>query len=1215
MKKSILRIHHSIIIPLLLLVVFGNLYAQDQKLWHNQERQIHYKPEGKSFVLANGNRKFNRALYGTNTGFRVETGDLPEFALYMPGMGGNFKLGIATGSQSKWITEADSIHTKYTPGVMEYEIRDQHLGNGFLKLTVLASADNEGFLLKVEEQDLPKSVVINWLFGGASGKKFHRDGDIGADPESVFYLQPEYCRHNEYHLKKEGFSLDFNWDKKTNTNKRKLLGSVPSGKLNIGNALAIQNFENLKNSTPDSLPVVYGTLARNASKTYYWNIQNATDATNHQTKSRPELAFEKALKKANELAATVTLSTPDPYLNTLGGALATAADAIWENPAYLHGSVAWRMHLNAWRGAYAADLLGWHDRAKTHFTSYGKSQVLEPETGPVVLDTSRNFARQKEVLGTALFSRGYISRHPNRNDRAHHYDMNLVFIDQLLTHFKWNQDSTFLKEIFPVIERHLEWEKRNYDANNDGLYDAYAAIWASDALQYSGGSVTYTSAYNYRANTRTAQLAKILGKDPQPYVAEAEKIKQAIEKNLWLPNKGVYAEYKDALGNQLLHKNPGIWTIYHAIDKQVPDAFQAQMALNYIKNEIPHIPIHATGLPHPDLELVSTTNWQPYTWSVNNVALAENLNTALAFWQGGNTEAGFKLFESALIESMYLGASPGGFQQLSFYDAIRGELYRDFADPIGVASRALVEGLFGIQPNVSENQLLIKPGFPEEWDQASLALPDVEVSFKKSKTETIYTIKNKFNTALDLNLELNSTATSVQEVLVNGKRTSFEIDSNAVGTPKLKIAAGTAPSYTIQIKTGATVIEKLKTAETYTAGSSFEITTEQAEILELKDLQNTLTDLKISAKKRSGKVQSDVGNKTIFIKLKQDEMIWWQPVKIKVKPVLEIRDNKYQNDEIKLDLMNNTPKDLRGNFTVNDSQNSSWSISANTTQSFKIPKASVVSGTNTVLVTLTSGEEIPLQFTNWDIPASNQNNLETVPLSDHFNATVNSIFEPKYLSPRPDTPTLQLPITGIGNWCYPNVADDVVIDDTGLRTKAGSKGFIVSPQQIPFATKSNTGNNVVFTSQWDTYPNSVSIPISGKAQHAYLMMTGTTNPMQTQMTNGSVTITYTDNTQEVLELKNPENWWPIEQDYYTDGYAFKTNAPKPPRVIFKTGDITRDFKNYSNIHGFTNYGIESGAGTIVDLPLDPKKTLKNLKIESHTNDVVIGLMSLTLQRN
>ncbi len=192
------------------------------------------------------------------------------------------------------------------------------------------------------------------------------------------------------------------------------------------------------------------------------------------------------------------------------------------------------MHLNAWRGAYVADPLGWHDRAKTHFSSYANSQVLQPETGPVVPDTSRHFARQKEKIGTSMFSRGYISRRPNNNTIAHHYDMNLVFFDQLLKHFQWSGDKEYIKEMWPTLKRHLAWEKRNFDTDGDGLYDAYAAIWASDALQYAGGGVVYTSAYNYSANKMAAKLAKIVGENPKPYEEEAEKIINALQQQLWI---------------------------------------------------------------------------------------------------------------------------------------------------------------------------------------------------------------------------------------------------------------------------------------------------------------------------------------------------------------------------------------------------------------------------------------------------------------------------------------------------------------------------------------------------------------------------------------------------------------------------------------------------------------------------------------------------------
>src|SRR5690349_14042052 len=93
-----------------------------QNLWHGKERALRYKPENGDFVITNGNRRFTRALYGTNTGFRVESGDLPEFALYMPGMGGNFKFGLIAGEKSKWLINAGKTVARYRAGSMIYEI-------------------------------------------------------------------------------------------------------------------------------------------------------------------------------------------------------------------------------------------------------------------------------------------------------------------------------------------------------------------------------------------------------------------------------------------------------------------------------------------------------------------------------------------------------------------------------------------------------------------------------------------------------------------------------------------------------------------------------------------------------------------------------------------------------------------------------------------------------------------------------------------------------------------------------------------------------------------------------------------------------------------------------------------------------------------------------------------------------------------------------------
>ena len=250
------------------------------------------------------------------------------------------------------------------------------------------------------------------------------------------------------------------------------------------------------------------------------------------------------------------------------------------------------------------------------------------------MDTALHLARSLEKMGTSVFSSGYISRNPNGDFRPHHYDMNLVFIDALFRHFYWTGDLAFAKEMWPVIKRHFAWEKRNFDSDDDGLYDAYAAIWASDALEYSGGSVTHSSAYNYKANKDAAIIAKLIGEDPKPYEEEATKILRAINTTLWVPSMGCYAEFKDLLGNKLLHTNPAVWTIYHALDSDVADPFQAYQSMQYINENIPQIPVRAKGIGE-GYHTISTSKWMPYDWSLNNVATAEVMHTALAAWQAG----------------------------------------------------------------------------------------------------------------------------------------------------------------------------------------------------------------------------------------------------------------------------------------------------------------------------------------------------------------------------------------------------------------------------------------------------------------------------------------------------------------------------------------------------------------------------------------------------
>lgn len=1128
-------------------------------LWHNKQRALHYKPEGTDFVCVNPTRKFNRALYGTNTAFRVEAGDLPEFAMYLPGMGGNCKFGLIDGSKSKWLTDIKNIRAIYRPGSMVYEIKDSLLGNGILHITILALANAEGMIIKTQFDHVNNHVDLLWVFGGATGKKFHRDGDIGADPESSFYLQPSYCTDNVYRIEENTFHLSFgtgqaltekeryenqNGSQQKSTkidsekNKQKFLsGIIPhSISIHVADANSQSTPLALYRSKASSLPVVTAILNASLSPQYFLIQPGNVVPGNYDSL---KYIFQQAEGAREKLVERVKLVTPDKYINTLGGALCVAGDAIWESPTYMHGAIAWRMRLDGWRGPYVADPLGWHDRAKEHFSSYALSQLTTPLTGPVIADTALHLARQLEKLGTSLYSSGYICRNPNGDFRPHHYDMNLVYIDELLDHFNWTGDTIYVKKMWPVIQRHLAWEKRNFDSDGDGLYDSYADIWASDALEYSGGGVTHSSAYNYRANKMAAQIASIIGENPEPYEKEADHIFKALNNMLWMPGDGWYAEYKDALGLKMLHPEAALWTIYHVIDSKIPDAFQAYECLKYVDRYIPHIPVRAKGITSSNMYVLSTTNWQPYTWSLNNVVLAENLHTSLAYWQGGRPEAAFNLWRSSLIESMFLGASPGNFEQISFYDAVRGELYRDFADPIGMAARTLVEGLFGIQPDALHDTVTIQPGFPKTWNYTSLSVPDISIDFKRKEEKDFYNIISSFSKNMNLKFIVRARMDNILSITINGKPVKWKQKEDGIGYPLVEVDVPAERKYQIAITWNGRDLEKPYLKDSFYKDDQLQLAGKFAKVIKVFDSQKCLSHINIAGNKVNADIQ-DTGYKTFFVQMKQGAFTYWQPFSFQAKQKMK-----------------------------------------------KVYNAATI---------------------------TSKTIFNTIDLHPYFNAKVTDIFHQQYLSPRVKSPTLQLPTQGIGNWCYPLTQAN--IDDSGVRKLAGTKNEITTPKGVPFSTPSDSSiDNIIFTSQWDNYPKKVSIALTGSASHAYFLMAGSTNPMQSRMINGEIIVAYTDESKDTLLLRNPENWWPIEQDYMIDGYAFTTGAPVPLRLYLKEGKFGYRLKKYSAIKGFSDMAIDGGAATVLDMPLNPSKKLKSLTLEAFANDVVIGLMSVTFQES
>jgi hypothetical protein len=124
-------------------------------------------------------------------------------------------------------------------------------------------------------------------------------------------------------------------------------------------------------------------------------------------------------------------------------------------------------------------------------------------------------------------------------------------------------------------------------------------------------------------------------------------------------------------------------------------------------------------------------------------------------------------------------------------------------------------------------------------------------------------------------------------------------------------------------------------------------------------------------------------------------------------------------------------------------------------------------------------------------------------------------------------------------------------------------------------------------------------------------MAGTTLPQCSRMQHGTVSVAYADGTSATLVLRNPETWWPIEQDYLLDDLMFVNNAPLPPRVDLRTGE-TRILDPVA-FHG-KGRTVPGGAATILHLPLDPAKELASLHVAVDLYGVVVALLAATLAR-
>jgi hypothetical protein len=223
-------------------------------------------------------------------------------------------------------------------------------------------------------------------------------------------------------------------------------------------------------------------------------------------------------------------------------------------------------------------------------------------------------------------------------------------------------------------------------------------------------------------------------------------------------------------------------------------------------------------------------------------------------------------------------------------------------------------------------------------------------------------------------------------------------------------------------------------------------------------------------------------------------------------------------------------------------------------------------------------------------------NWRTLDLDGCFNADVRGIYQQEYLSPRPATCSLRIGTDGYSPWTFYHWRfKPTAIDLTYVPAQLNERRELIA-HGVPFSWGGRDAN-IAFTSLWDNWPEQVTVPVGERADAIWLLVCGSSNPMQCGIANGTFEFRYEDGSMESLDLIPPVNYWSLcrlgNRDYTHPRDGFCLPDVLPCTVLL--GNNCR--------------------AMLLPFRLKPDSRLDSVTLRALSQEVVIGLMGMTLMWN
>ena len=1094
-------------------------YYRSDTIQNKNISKLHYQPVNDGYQIVGGGNIFNRGLYGghkydslpekyfTLAGDRpivlgaisdwrkseaclhAKCGTFMAGIAYTPGVVAPifnyFPSGNAGDRYSEWFHESESTVATYKNGWMEYEISPyfQCFPSVTAKIEVLPINTENGFLVHLI---VHTDQRVNFVIGCGGITDF-----IGSLEFPIFKARnfsSSDCIGNTVTI---GENMGLVRGSPGNSIETTMqIGASFPVKIDIGDAKKIE-FPGmfLKNDSANiEAPMVRMECVIKQGETldgYVVVIRNSSKSVLNKWLSLPN-PVENLKNEVRKIRSAIEISTPDNMLDLTVHPSVLAMDASWHAKSFYHGTYGWHAPYMGWRLWYGPTVIGWHSRVKESFKTFANQQVEK-------YDKPEEVVYNGDAFSTLKNSYGFL---PEMADgrKTIFYNMQEVGVDMILHEIEWTGDLLYAKDVFDNISGVLDWEKRILDPDNDNLYQNWLNTWVSDAHSYNGGGCAQASAYNYRANKVMANLASRLGQNPESFLYRSKNIHDAVQNTLWIPGKGIMAEYIDVIGNKLLHPSPELATIYHSIESEIVDSFQAYQMLLFTEDVLRNEKTISRGG-----RLVWSSDWYPQNYSSCGLYTAENIHLAWAYFKCGQIQKGNEILKGivdAHFLSRYPGVvahclTPGGYSDGS----------SDFTDISSMYLRLIVEGLFGIQFNLLDGVISVAPNFPSEWDHASLKVADASLEYQKKDQKEIFYFQSDAKAKRVFSVPLRSS--KIIDVSLNNHPVEYRIEPG-IGNSKLIVESNQTGNIKLEVNYDLIPIPKLIYQRNVSSGQLIDLSVDKGIITEIKDPTRCLNGIERNKMSLNAEVKGIPGNHTVFIRVKEGECDSWLAADM---------------------IIDKKPEVVKEN-----------------------------NGT--------------------------EKNFSPIDISGYFNISLNEIHKLEYWNPRPKGYSIMANLNGRFGWDWNQAGyRKLVIDDNNLRS---SKGLYYTKNGIPFSTPAK-GPNASCVSIWKNFPEEISFSLSGKGTELAVFFIGVTNPMQSRIENARFTIEYSDGSEKEVSLINPENF-----DDWLVGSVQQEND--------------------------TEYFSDFNHGIIQRIPVNPSKELKALKVRAVANEVIVGILGISIQR-